>query len=929
MQCTLRSTRPHHPLRGEGPITWNVGLDRCRQSDDELHLRLRLCRAVLFAGMPPPSFTSQSAYQINAPRATISLLKEATQQVYALVEKGAIDGAAPAMPAIHALLTELRLHDEGLDVDVSVDAPSRSTACEAVADRFQSDLMELWANITDKSVALHALMLQTLEASALLLGPARLMAYWPDALLWPALALELLSAADAARVNRLCVFVMRSVPMSMYEEVPTNAHASMHAKVSHATPGTKLHAATGAHGNPEAGLDKTSGASVSVSSEKPASLAAIASSSKPILSSASAAFTAATASLSSAASTAATTSTTPTPSTTAPTASVAVSHQAAEAMKFTQLVFDLFADRPAHQGATIAPALHHLDAILSLYSESRPMPFLHHVATTLSPTRVGILNALIRFVQHHSMHIYHITSTHLMDKLFTTLMELDSPACLHLGIKCLVMILPHIPAWLARNGAGGLAHLLRVYAHVIMCLSSASTACSDTSRHVRLLFTMIYGLFPCQFLFFLRSPASCLAQLGDPEAWDDAALTSKVQSHSLALLQCHFVHPSLAMYDASSEQRSRTWQSQDVSDLTARCLRLYAPPPTQHDNEREPPLPITAELPSTPYDVLLVQNELRFELYMKEQLLMHIGHLHRDRITDTASEAEHQHLQHTIRTLRAQLQGINARFDRQRAEMQAANARHMQWERELNAKLNSYRDERRAWTVRVQNLERELEQARRMTKSQADVISSMGARLFTAQSDLAMAAPKLARLQRYDASVHRLEGSLSEWEDKLTILDQQREEMNKLLLRFRGMELAVVNSERSARQHSQLAESLSFENEQLQRDLHALRTKLLQQHERVQALEEQRLRALSTPQVSMDDVRALRSKNEQLELELLDCRAQLELRALEQKQCEPRGLMTPYAHETTLFSPNTLRTPQDASREEDHVPPLSLGPPAQ
>ena len=65
--------------------------------------------------MPPPSFTSQSAYQINAPRATISLLKEATQQVYALVEKGAIDGAAPAMPAIHALLTELRLHDEGLD----------------------------------------------------------------------------------------------------------------------------------------------------------------------------------------------------------------------------------------------------------------------------------------------------------------------------------------------------------------------------------------------------------------------------------------------------------------------------------------------------------------------------------------------------------------------------------------------------------------------------------------------------------------------------------------------------------------------------------------------------------------------------------------------------------------------------------------------
>ena len=74
---------------------------------------------------------------------------------------------------------------------------------------------------------------------------------------------------------------------------------------------------------------------------------------------------------------------------------------------------------------------------------------------------------------------------------------------------------------------------------------------------------------------------------------------------------------------------------------------------------------------------------------------------------------------------------------------------------------------------------------------------------------------------------------------------------------------------------------------------------------------------------------ALKSRNASLELELLECRSQLEKHAMDRAQGERRTHMTPALAEATLFSPNTLRTPQEPAVGDDVVPPLSLGPPAQ
>jgi len=764
--------------------------------------------------MPPPSFSSQSSFQVHAPRGTVALLKEATQAVYAHLQKGSDGGAA--WTALQALLADLHLDTDMSDPEwIHAPEPERSGACESIAERLHVDLIDMHGG------ADAACMLRVVEQAAILLGPGRLIAHWAHALVFPALSQShALSYADVARAHRLCVYMMLSVPLEVYDGVQ-DTHAYRR-------------------------------------DVSPASDAALA---------------------------------------------------------FTQSVFMLYAEGPVPGRH---PALASLDTILSMYSETRPTPFLHHVALTLSPTCTHLLHALILFLQRHTMHTYRITSTCLLEELLALLVTLDDATVLEEGIKCLVMILPHVPYWLSRSEPNKLPALFRLYAHVV-------TVFVHANEHVRLLFSTVYGLFPGVFLWFLRAPDACLAHLGDSVPWDEND-TLPLQRGSDIYLEHHLVHPQLAKHEpASDEPAGRMWQHSDPADLLAMCQRLYVP--TTSIPDRDVPLPMADESG----DVRL-RSEWRFELYMREQLLMHIGCLHRDRIAGTAEEEQQQQLQDTNRMLRTQLQTLQAHMERQRAEVQAANARHMQWESELTTKLNTYRDERRGWMLRVQELEVELDKARSVTKSQADVISDLGARLFRADADLQLAAPKFARLQKYDAAVHRLHGSLSEWEDKLTNMDAQRDEMNKLLWRFQAMELHVVNSERSARHYSEATERLSYDKAQLDRDVQILRAQVAEQRERLQHLEALRWQQAvppAPPAPDFDTVHALKSRNASLELELLECRSQLEKHAMDRAQGERRTHMTPALAEATLFSPNTLRTPQEPAVGDDVVPPLSLGPPAQ
>jgi hypothetical protein len=52
-------------------------------------------------------------------------------------------------------------------------------------------------------------------------------------------------------------------------------------------------------------------------------------------------------------------------------------------------------------------------------------------------------------------------------------------------------------------------------------------------------------------------------------------------------------------------------------------------------------------------EVLLLRNEMNFEMFLKQQHLQHIGRLHREHVMDTSVEAERQQLVSHLHSLAA------------------------------------------------------------------------------------------------------------------------------------------------------------------------------------------------------------------------------------------------------------------------------------
>lgn len=110
-----------------------------------------------------------------------------------------------------------------------------------------------------------------------------------------------------------------------------------------------------------------------------------------------------------------------------------------------------------------------LEAILLTYGQEKPTEFFHHLADSFSEpsSRVPLILLLTIFLRLYSNHAYRITSTRL-PMLIVLSLQLDTSKTLtSLALTAMVILLPHIPNWIASGGAGGLPVLLGIFARVV------------------------------------------------------------------------------------------------------------------------------------------------------------------------------------------------------------------------------------------------------------------------------------------------------------------------------------------------------------------------------------------------------------------------------------------------------------------------------
>ncbi|KAK0547091.1 hypothetical protein OC846_004991 [Tilletia horrida] len=110
-----------------------------------------------------------------------------------------------------------------------------------------------------------------------------------------------------------------------------------------------------------------------------------------------------------------------------------------------------------------------LETLVLAYGRQNPKRFFHHLSFCFAePTyRIPVLVNLIAFISSHPSSAYHLIATPLPAEVLMSLQIDTSTTVISLGVRLMVMIMPHIPMWFANGGGGGLPALMAVFARII------------------------------------------------------------------------------------------------------------------------------------------------------------------------------------------------------------------------------------------------------------------------------------------------------------------------------------------------------------------------------------------------------------------------------------------------------------------------------
>ncbi|KAG8993608.1 hypothetical protein FRB94_010521 [Tulasnella sp. JGI-2019a] len=155
-------------------------------------------------------------------------------------------------------------------------------------------------------------------------------------------------------------------------------------------------------------------------------------------------------------------------------------------------------------------------------------------------------------------------------------------------------------------------------------------------------------------------------------------------------------------------------------------------------------------------EVLLLRNELNFELWLKKQHLSNMGKLHRDRILARREEAERQNLHNTLKQHKASLQMTHEELKTLKAEQAAAKVKHNEWVQILQSKLTGYREEKKSWLAQAVELRGAVSEAKAMMASQKAILDETDTERFNLRNELNDVMPKVLRIQDYERTIEHM-----------------------------------------------------------------------------------------------------------------------------------------------------------------------------
>ncbi|GAA5988579.1 hypothetical protein JCM10908_003627 [Rhodotorula pacifica] len=286
-----------------------------------------------------------------------------------------------------------------------------------------------------------------------------------------------------------------------------------------------------------------------------------------------------------------------------------------------------------------------LEECLIQWGEKAPKAFFVRVAdslTTDSPALIPFVSLTLSYLSRHSTKSYYALSTPLLSNLITASLTTPSAAVVSLALRSLAIFVVTLPVVIGEHLFG----IMAVYGRAVSWEIATDHAGDNDSAEGKaeeeeqetppdpmMLFTTLYGIYPCNFTAFLREAVPYLQEKGWKGAAGDGRIelaSGIVRSKSEPLIRQHALSPALFTGDAASElSDTQRWSRLEAADVMAACDRNVisavvlqqpdwrgAPPlsPTEAEQQQDsgsvPPRGRTTSIPPGTFDPLMRETPL-------------------------------------------------------------------------------------------------------------------------------------------------------------------------------------------------------------------------------------------------------------------------------------------------------------------------------
>lgn len=329
--------------------------------------------------------------------------------------------------------------------------------------------------------------------------------------------------------------------------------------------------------------------------------------------------------------------------------------QAQAAASYTQKLLECYLRRtriPTGEDDVITPedeyVAREIESLLVIYGRRKPKELLLSLNGLFvqAKHRAQALSLLSTFVRVQPPHLYLVSDTPLVENLEKCLMIDTSATVVELALTVLIMFIPHVTSVLVSH----MPKLFLIYSRVLCWDQVTSPApgaqlkteadadadaadyssdddCSDptweklehafdhpeTSAPGALYyFTFLYGLFPLNFMSYVRKPRKFLKNINYLGADDLVLDPEAIRRRTEPFRQVHLLHPNFFNMTPEEEMSEIRWLKSDPADVVTDCMSLCMAVSASLDDPGPPPtakLPDIPEAPARPAHISLVPTE--------------------------------------------------------------------------------------------------------------------------------------------------------------------------------------------------------------------------------------------------------------------------------------------------------------------------------